>query len=148
MAQKQIELALEYQKNLKRKTISEEKKDKVKRVLFTDERPLSPGPVQRSNTPLSYDCVGDGSQTIFFIGYKYPQDQLYRCERCFTRDIKTTHQVELEIILHQNCTYGEKNYLQFLSEGYSELDCTNRCDWCSVPLYIIRSYHSDHLDFA
>lgn len=141
-------MALEYQKNLKRKTTSEEKKEKVKRVLFTDERAVSPGPVQRSSTPLSYDISSDGSQTIFFIGYKYPSDTYYSCEECFTRDIVFTHKVEEEIILHTNCTYGERNLRDYHNLGFKEEDQSNFCKVCRKPLYIIRPYHSCHLDFA
>ena len=148
MAQRQIELGLKYQKSLKRKTISEEKKEKVKRVLFTDERPLSPGPVQRPSTPLSYDISDDGSATIFFIGYKFPRDSHYSCQECFTRDIVTNHDVELEIYLHTNCTYGERNLIEYHSLGFRETDESNKCKVCYKPLYIIRPYHSSHLDFA
>lgn len=148
MTQKQVEVALEYHNKLKRKTISEEKKDKVKRQLFTDERPLSPGPVQHSNTPLSYDISSDGSQTIFFIGYKFPSDTDYSCQECFVGNISAITTVESEIYLHSNCTYGEKNLIEFHNLGFSENDPVNYCKICKAPLFIIRAYHSSHLDFA
>lgn len=147
MAQKQIELGLKYLKNIRKRKIEDDKKELVKKVLFTDEQPRSPGDIQRSTTPLSYDCVGDGSQTIFFIGYKFPSDYLYKCEECFIRNIDFAFEIELDIYLHNNRTYGEKNFLQYKREGHEENCETNFCENCKKPLYVIRPYHSDHLDF-
>lgn len=148
MAQKQIELGLKYLKNLKKRKIEDNKKESVKRQLFCDERPVSPGNIQRANTPLSYDCVGDGSQTIFFIGYKFPKDVNYKCEECFLYNIDVVYGVELDIYLHNNCTYGESNLREYIARGNKEDDEINFCEKCKKPLYIIRPYHSDHLDFA
>lgn len=168
MAQKQILLAKAYALTLqlqrrenRKRHINVEQLEKCKRRILcdpnpseadvrilSDERPISPVPVQSADTPLSYDISSDGSQTIFFIGYKFPQDRYYHCEKCFINTIDYSHPVELEIICHTNCTYGEKNYLQFKAEGHSVSNLTNWCKVCNAPLYIIRPYHSDHLDFA
>jgi hypothetical protein len=148
MAQRQIELGLKYLKNIRKRKIEDDKKESVKKQLFCDEQPVSPRNIQRTNTPLSYDCVGDGSQTIFFIGYKFPADVHYKCEECFVRHIGFAHEVELDIYLHSNCTYGESNLREYIARGNKEEDETNFCIKCKKPLYIIRPYHSSHLDFA
>jgi len=148
MAQKQIELGLKYLKNIRKRKIDEEKKDNIKKRLFCDERPVSPRHIQHTDTPLSYDCVSDGSQTIFFIGYKFAADTNYKCEDCFVRGLEFLFDVELEIYLHTNCTYGESNLIEYKQRGNKEDDETNFCVDCKKPLYVIRPYHSDHLDFA
>lgn len=166
MAQRQVELAEAYLRKLKdrsdkKRHINHEQLEKCKRRILCDpnpskadvdilfnHRPVSPVPVESVPTPLSYDISSDGSQTIFFIGYKYPQDKYYQCEKCFVKNINYSHPVELEIVCHKNCTYGEKNYLRFKAEGYTVSDLTNWCKVCNDPLYVIRPYHSDHLDFA
>lgn len=148
MAQKHIELGLKYMRTLNKRKIDEESKDKVKRRLFCDERAVSPGPVQHTSVDNSNDIVSDGSPTIFFIGYKFPSDYAYKCEECFVGDINSKHKVEIELYLHSNRSYGERNFLEYKREGYSESDSSNFCEQCKIPLYVIRPYHSSHLDFA
>lgn len=148
MAQKHVELGLKYLKSLKRKHIDEEKREKVKRQLFCDERPVSPRNIQSSDTPLSYDCVSDGSPTIYFMGWKFPTDVNYKCEQCFIHSIDFAYEVEIEIYLNSNITYGESNLREYIARGNKEDHESNFCTVCKKPLYIIRPYHSDHLDFA
>lgn len=67
----------------KRKYLSEEKKEKVKRRLFCDEKLKEEDSpcTSRSTTPLSYEKKD--TRIIFFVGCKKPDDKHYFCQVCF-----------------------------------------------------------------
>lgn len=78
--------------------------------------------------------------SIFFFGYKKPQDILYKCEECFRKEIQRE---DIDTFI----TYGESPYKIFLSKGNKESDFSNFCVECKTQLYIIRPKGTVTLDF-
>jgi len=155
MTQRQIDIGKEYQKNLKveknnrkrARTSLDREILKARRQLFCNERPVSPIVVQCDNTPMSYNNISDNIQTVFFMGYKFPSDQYYKCASCFVRQCTFVTSVEEEIFLHQHTTVGEISLKEFLLRWQSQDDKSNICYQCKKRLTIIRPYDSAHLDF-
>lgn len=127
----------------------QEKKNSVKRKLFCDEQPRSPKHCERSNTPLSYDVAGSNSATVFFMGFKFPYDEKYKCQTCFEKGLFAgLTDIEKEQCVESNLTHGEISLVEFYNRLESREDQKNKCSRCNIYLTIIRPYDSAHLDFA
>lgn len=118
----------------------QEKLKKVRRELFCDDRPRSPGVVQRSDSPLSYSLTGNADRTVFFMGFKLPSDTDYKCQTCFCANNLEVKDNKLDGYIYT----GEISEQEFLKRG----EPFTVCSVCNKYLTIVRPYDSAHLDFA
>lgn len=130
-----------------------ERKDilKVKRKLFCEEKlpnkktkseeNLDAGTSTRANTPLSYTSIVDSIRTVYFMGYKLPEDKYYLCVSCF--ESKTGIDTDVTSL---GLYVGEKPYYDRNLKSFTPtLD--DYCLHCHKSLFIIRSNSIQHLDF-